>query len=109
MMIGAIVSVLAIGVCAGLYGWIQWDAHQKADAIWAANPQAENQVDALLMTVQSDTLSMKQRNQAVWVLGRIRAESALGTLQQYYTGVQCNHDNELCQDELKKAIQRCGG
>ena len=106
---GLAFCMLTLAVYGGLYGRIQWDAHHKANTIWKAYPQAQTEVDALLMLVLSDSAAMAERNNAVWVLGRIRAKEALPVLQSYYTGNECQHDCNLCQHELKKAVCRCGG
>lgn len=110
--IGVVVAaffVLGLSAYAGLYGWIQWEAHQKAAAVLANYPQASNEVEALILQVQSNSETMRRRNMAVWTLGRLRAKAALPVMQKYYTGEPCEHDTRLCQDELKKAIHRCGG
>lgn len=93
----------------GCYGWIQWDAHRKAEAIWMAYPQAANEVEAAILQMQSLSCTMKDRNLAVWVLGRLSDKLALPALEREYTGMSCQHDVVLCQSELKKAIRRCGG
>lgn len=45
----------------------------------------------------------------VWTLGRLRNPTALPALTAAYTGQPCEHDRNLCQYELRKAIKRCGG
>ncbi len=107
--IAAVFIVVSVVAFSGLYGWIQWDAHQKAKAVWATYPQAANEVDALILQMQSESESIKDRNMAVWTLGRLRADAALPIMQSYYTGSECEHDACLCQHELGKAIKRCGG
>ena len=110
VLIGVVVCAGLLGTaCGGLYGWIQWDAHQKAKAVLAAYPQASDEVEALLLRMESPDCTLKQRNQAVWILGRLADERALARLVQVYTGQPCEHDKFLCQYELEKAICRCGG
>ncbi len=97
-------------VYAGVYGWIQWDAHKKAKTIWMTDyPQAADEIEALIMRMQLEDCRMKDRNMAVWALGRLADERALEALKQEYTGRPCEHDKFLCQYELQKAICRCGG
>ena len=108
-MIIAVLCLLAVCACGALYGGIQWDAHQKAEAVWAAYPQAGNEVEALMLQMQSESESMQTRNMAVWALGRLRAKAALPVMRSYYTGQKCDHTTCLCQSELEKAIKRCGG
>lgn len=93
----------------GLNGWIQWDAHQKAVQVWKDYPQARNRTEALILRMQSTSCTMRQRNQAVWVLGRLADRAALSSLKNEYTGKLCKHDTTLCQYELEKAIRNCGG
>jgi len=92
-----------------VYGWIQITAHQKANAIQAAYPQAHSVAEALVLQMQAQSESMQARNRAVWLAGRLRASAALPVMQKHYTQQPCQHDTQLCQYELKKAIQRCGG
>ena len=84
------VAVLSIVLLGGVYvvgyGWIQWDAHQKAKSVWSDYPQALDAVDALILRMQDEHCSMKERNRAVWALGRLADEQALTALQQEYTG-----------------------
>lgn len=108
--IGVFVCVgLSAVIYAGLYGWIQLDTHKKAKTILMAYPQANDEVDAAILQMQSLSCTMKERNEAVWVLGRLSDEKALPALEREYTGRPCEHDKYLCQHELEKAIRRCGG
>ncbi len=109
LLAGSVCLGLLGATYAGMYGWIQWDAHAKAGRIWQGYPQAEDEVAALILAMHSCDLPMEQRNQAVWVLGRLADERALGALEQAYTGETCDHEHGLCQYELEKAIRRCGG
>ena len=68
-----------------------------------------DRVEALITYVKSEDHSLKQRNLAVWALGRIGDARALPVLNEYYTGGPCDHDNRLCQGELQKAIKLCEG
>jgi hypothetical protein len=94
---------------AGIYGWIQITAHQKARAVRAAYPQASSVAEALVLQIQSESESIQTRNSAVWIAGRLRIKEALPVMQSYCTGHDCSHETCLCQHELEKAIQRCGG
>jgi len=102
-------TIVCIGIWAGLNGWIQLDAHKKAKAMLLAYPQATDEIEAAMMQMQSPSCTLKQRNRAVWVLGRLSDKKALPVLMKEYTGQPCQHDKFLCQSELKKAIRRCGG
>ncbi|MHC4440605.1 MAG: HEAT repeat domain-containing protein [Planctomycetota bacterium] len=68
-----------------------------------------DRIEALISYVQSENKSLRQRNLAVWALGQIGDERALGVLTASYTGGPCDHDSLLCQGELQKAIKLCEG
>ena len=72
-----------------------------------AQPDSANNIAALINYVKSDTHSLKNRNSAVWALGQLRDGQALETLKELYTAKNCDHNHELCQHELKKAINLC--
>lgn len=73
----------------------------------AAHPHAGDDVDSLLAYVQSEAHTLQERNHAVWAIGQSRDSRALPVLEKYCTGRDCNHDRELCQYELEKAIRLC--
>ena len=64
---------------------------------------------ALIEYMNSESHPLKERNRAVWALGRLRDPRALPALEGVYTGDLCEHARFLCQYELEKAIKRCGG
>lgn len=66
-------------------------------------------VQALTSLVEDEDHDLKKRNQAVWALGQMGDARALSVLNNLYTGEECQHDQFLCQHELKKAIKLCGG
>ncbi len=68
-----------------------------------------DRIEALIAYVNSDDHSLRQRNRAVWALGRIGDKRALPLLAKSYTGRPCDHDKLLCQRELQKAIRLCKG
>jgi hypothetical protein len=110
LAVGVAVTIGLLGVAYGAgYGLIQWDARQKAQTVWAAYPQATDPVEALILQMRDENCPMKERNRAVWALGRLADTKALVPLEQAYTGRPCEHDKFLCQSELEKAICRCGG
>ena len=68
-----------------------------------------DRIEALITYVDSENISLRQRNHAVWALGQIGDERALPTLEKSYTGQPCDHDSRLCQREVQKAIKLCKG
>ncbi len=73
----------------------------------SAHPHAGDNVAALIDYVNDESHTFRQRNLAVWALGQLRDDRALGTLEKYYTGGDCKHSSALCQGELDKAIELC--
>ena len=68
-----------------------------------------DRIEALITYVESENISFRQRNLAVWALGRIGDKRALPVLSEYYNGGPCDHERRLCQGELEKAIKLCKG
>jgi hypothetical protein len=64
-----------------------------------------DRVQALAEMVECDSCSLRDRNHAVWALGQLADRTALPVMEKYYTGRQCDHGKELCQYELRKALQ----
>lgn len=109
-----VIAIIILGTAAlsiaGLYGWIQRDAYTGADTLWHTHyPQAESRTEAVILRMQDASCSFRERNRAVWILGRLADGRALPALEQEYTGASCDHGHTLCQYELRKAICRCGG
>lgn len=102
----AVVLLLYAGF-AGLVWWIQADAHKVSAQ--AMQEFSGDEVQALLTLVQSERHTLAKRNAAVHALGQIGDRRALPVLEKFYTGGQCEHDKLLCQQELRKAIDRCHG
>jgi len=97
-----ITLIMAAGICIG---------HGVKDISQSAMVKYPScdEVQALIMFVDSDENSLAERNRAVWALGQIGDKRALEVLRKYYTGKPCNHSENLCQYELKKAIKLCEG
>lgn len=72
--------------------------------------------DALIEMLIDETISTNDKTHiAVWTLGQLHAEKALPLLKKLYKndpeGETCygNHDYEICQYELYKAIEAIEG
>lgn len=63
-----------------------------------------NRVQALGSLVDCQHCGLAERNRAVWALGQLRDREALPILMKYYTRQKCNHESDLCQYELQKAV-----
>lgn len=94
-----------------VYLWVCLDIRSGVKRISAEATQQYpgDRVEALIAYVKSENHSLRQRDFAVWALGRIGDERALPVLTQFYTGGPCDHDHYLCQGELQKAIKLCQG
>lgn len=68
-----------------------------------------DRVIALISYADCNKYDLRKRDSAVWALGQIGDKRALPILQKYYTGENCDHQKNLCQHELKKAIEGCSG
>lgn len=84
--------------------------HSVNQAVAAAREDhSGTPVAALLEVVSSEHYSLKPRNRAIWALGQMGDPTALPALEEAFTGGPCDHDHELCQHELEKAIAACRG
>jgi hypothetical protein len=71
--------------------------------------QPGDRVLALMAYVESPKHTLRERNRAIWALGQLGDARALPVLERHFTGRECDHGRELCQDELRKAIRLCRG
>jgi hypothetical protein len=110
---GAIALVIVVLLGAVAFGALLWHIHASARRYCAiaqaAHPHPGDDVAALIDFMKSGEHSLRERNLAVWTLGRLRDPAALPALESFYTGGKCDHDTRLCQGELHKAITLCGG
>lgn len=65
--------------------------------------------DSLVKQAECSDCPMRERNRAVWALGQMEERRALPALKKHYTGEKCDHQAELCQYELDKAIRKIEG
>jgi len=109
--------LVGFGICFLLFNglllyahWsIQSSLNKSCGMALKAYPESGDAISALMTFVQSDSHSLKERNNAVWALGQARDNRALPVLRKYYTGGKCDHTRKLCQHELDKAIKLCNG
>ena len=74
-----------------------------------AHPHLGDDVSALMEFAESREHTSEQRTRAVWALGRLGDPKALPVLEALRTGEPCDHSKAVCQYELEKAIENCGG
>ena len=111
------VCLIAVAACVSLggvaYGAILWhideSAKQRCSVAQEAHPYAGDDISSLSEFMNCDGHSLRERNLAIWTLGHLRDPAALPALESVYTGGECDHDTQLCQYELQKAIELCGG
>ena len=100
-------GLAAIGACAVLVS-IDRGVRGYAGDAQRLHPHPGDDGAALLALLADESRSFRERNHAVWALGRRREARALPALQAAYHGGPCDHERALCQRELAKAIRRCG-
>jgi len=115
-LLKAFVTIVVVGVMFGgaAFGAIAWHIHQAVRENCRdgqqAHPHPGDDVAALIEFMNSTSHAMWDRNHlAIWTLGRLRDPRALPALEAVYTGGPCDHEKNLCQYELEKAIRSCGG
>lgn len=95
---GALVIVMG-------FSWIGHDVQataRSAQAEFGGDP-----VHALLCVMSAADHPLRDRNRAVWALGRLGDRRAVPALSAGRTGRPCDHDQALCQREIRKALDRC--
>jgi hypothetical protein len=111
-----VAGMCAVGVLLGTValGAVVWSIRQSVQencrVAQQAHPHPGDDVAALADFMNSRSHSPQERTHiGVWTLGRLRNPHAVPALQSAYTGAECEHDQDLCQYELEKAIKLCGG
>ena len=105
----AIAALLVLAAL--LFGGSSWLIAEGVQAVTEAALRAHpgDRVLALVAYVDSPTHTLRERNRAVWALGRVGDPRALPILEKHFTGDTCDHARRLCQYELRKAIELCRG
>ncbi len=70
-----------------------------------------DKVEALMRYVKSDEYGYdahryRANNHAIWALGQLGDQRALPFLRSLVTGRPCDHETNLCQGEIHKAIEK---
>jgi hypothetical protein len=68
--------------------------------------------EAMISLLKDENRGYRARNEAIWALGQLGDERALGVLESYYTGEIPEReplDKVISQYELKKAINLASG
>lgn len=110
-----VLSAVLLGCVLGLggFGILRWHIGSSLDRLCAvaqvAHPHPGDDAAALVAYVMSDSHTLRARNRAIWALGQLRDGRALPALLAAHTGEPCDHQENLCQHELHKAIKLCRG
>ncbi len=94
-----------------IFVWACWSIRTSVKEIstQAVTEYSGDRVEALIAYMQSEKHSLRNRNRAIWALGRIGDGRAFSVLEKFHSGESCDHNKYLCQHELKKAINLCKG
>lgn len=108
--------ILGLGMIIFLFTFLlvvnQISASVKNTCEFAQKKYGEDCVDSLILSLDDEKNSYKERNHAIWALGQLGDSRALPTLKKYYTGSIPNReplDDGISQHELKKAINLLDG
>ena len=104
---GFAVLLLALSVFAGLVYWVHTDLHAACAEASAQFPGDD--VEALLALLTSENHNLREKNRAIWALGHLVDKRALPNLEALWTGRDCDHQRQICQYELKKALDKVRG
>ena len=108
---GAIALVLvlaAVVTTVALRASITGSLREIAGQARQAEPDAADDVTALLAWVGDDSVPVAERNRGVWALGQLRDARALPVLRSLAVE-ECRHGQDICQHELQKAVTLCEG
>ncbi len=103
-----VISLISAGYL-GLNIYIGINVGRYASIAQKAFPEEKDKICSMIKYINSNDYPLEERNNVVWAVGRLSDKKALPVLQPLYTGEPCNHSLYLCQYELAKAINRCGG
>jgi hypothetical protein len=108
-MLFGYVAIIA-GVVITIWGAVT-SIHLAADTIGdnAANAFHKDRVESLLLLLDSDRYSLKDKNDAIWALGVLKDKRALNKLESLSTGEACEHEKKPCRREIKKSILKIQG
>jgi len=106
-ILSIIIFLGLIGSYFGLRIWVKSDVNNICNS--AQGKFEGDKIEALISVLNSDSESLKNKNQAIWALGKLNDERALPILKNLQTDTECNHSRIVCQRELEKAINNLEG
>ncbi|MFC1635581.1 hypothetical protein ACFL5Z_12130 [Planctomycetota bacterium] len=101
--------LLCVVVITLLSFWVE--LHVKKMCEMATQKYPGDKVEALMMSVETKEYGYnahhyKTNNHVFWALGQLGDKRALPFLKNLLTGEPCDHETNLCQGEIKEAIQK---
>ena len=103
--------VLLVGVVGILLLSLSIELGVKKTCGMATRAHPGDKVEALMAFVITDTHVYdahlyRRNNRAIWALGQLGDPRALPLLKGLATGQPCDHETNICQGEVCKAIQK---
>ena len=103
--------VLLVGVVGILGLSLSIEPGVKRTCGMATRAYPGDNVEALMKFVKTDGYGYdaqryRANNHAIWALGQLGDQRALPFLRNLLTGQPCDHETNLCQGEIQKAIQK---
>ena len=105
---GTVIILAACVVVIALFSlWVE--VHLKKMCGMATQKYPGDKVEALMKFVETEERGYraelyKANNHAFWALGQLGDKRALPFLKGLLTGEPCDHETNLCQGEIQKAI-----
>jgi len=92
-------------------GFSKIHAGVKSACIQAKQKHDGDCVESLIAFIKSETSTLREKNRAIWALGQLADKKALPFLEEMNESIPpktpCNHDEQICQYEIEKAIKWC--
>ncbi len=107
---GTLIVLLTCVVVIILFSlWIE--LHLKKICAMATQKYPGDKVEALMMIVETKENTYRAdiysaNNHTFWALGQLGDKRALPFLKNLLTDEPCDHETNLCQGEIKEAIQK---
>jgi len=103
-----ILLVCVVGIIS-LSLWIELSVKKVCAA--ATQKYPGDKVEALMMSVKTEEYGYnvhryRVNNHAIWALGQLGDKRALPFLKKLAIGQPCDHETNLCQGEISKAINK---
>ena len=107
VIISSVLITILLVIYIGLWFWIKSDINKYCESAMRMFPG--DRVEALISVLKSETLSLTEKNHAIWTLEYIGDERALEVLKKLQTNTVCDHSKYVCQKELNRAIGNIEG